>query len=104
MPSFAFKHGSFTFSLSCSGNVGSSTGAVVFIVSGSQVGELRPLACGGSDGNISNFVSFNYTITVTNGTTDQPVAECTNIKPIRSPGSITCQDATGTYSATLTVS
>jgi len=103
-PSFAFKHGSVTFSLSCSGNVGSSTGAVVFTVSGSQIGELRPLACDGSDGPISNFVSFNYTITVTDGTTNQPVAVCQNIKPIRSPGSITCQNATGTLSATLTVS
>jgi hypothetical protein len=104
MPRVVFKHGSHTFSLSCSSGVGPSTVAnVLILVSPTISGKLAPLNCGGSDQNITKFQSFNYSVTVTNGT-DQPVAVCQNTTPITAPGSITCQDQSGTYSATLTVS
>jgi hypothetical protein len=102
-PSFAGinSHNSYTFGLTCSGGVGASTGAqVTVIVSSTVSGRLAPLQCGGADPGITGFKSFDYQITVTNAA-DQPVAACSNTKPIHGATSITCTN--GVYSATLTV-
>jgi len=101
-PSFFVSRKSYTFSLSCS-NAGTSTVAqVTVIISPTVSGRLAPLGCGGQE-SVSAFKSFDYLITLTDPS-DTPVAVCDNTKPIRNPGSITCQNAGGTSSATLTVS
>lgn len=101
-PSFFQSRKSYTFSLSCS-NAGTSTVAhVTIVVSATVSANLAPLNCGGQIGNVSNFKSFDYRIDLTDQA-DQPVAVCGNTKPIHNPGSVTCSNANGTSSATLTV-
>ena len=100
-PSLFSTHKAYTFGLTCT-NAGTSTVAqVTYSVSPTVSGNFN-LRCGQS-GNLTTFKSFDYQITLTDQS-DTPAAVCVNTRPIRNPGSITCQNATGTSSATLTVS
>lgn len=93
----------YTFSLSCN-NAGTSTSAqITQIISHKVQGRPPLLKCGDHTTAASGYKSFDYQITLTNSA-DATVKICTNSKPIRSAGPITCQTTDGQVSATLTVS
>ena len=104
MPSYASTHTkSTTFSLTCVGTGAGTSAQLTLIISPTVEGRPPALNCGDQTNPLTGFKGFQYQINLTNSA-GSTVAICTSTKTIHSSASITCQDAAGQISATLSQS